>query len=163
MGFIDLVRTNVFALRKDDPLITVNLTEIEQNQAKRRAAMDKANTPAPKPACVELNRLRSELFNLQQHATDCGIRVEQQQGNVDLLETQITEALRTKKQHEEAGNLFAARNYEHQVLRLENELRTVNKLLRLRQEQNSAAVRNLLNWKKEFSPLLAELTQKKVG
>jgi len=45
---------------------------------------------------------------------------------------------------------------------LENELRTVTKLLRVRREQHSAAVRELLNWKKEFSPLLAELT-KEVG
>jgi hypothetical protein len=146
----------------DPKILTVDMGAISKETAKRRAAMDKANPPAPKPARVELNRLRSELFNLQQTATDCGIRVEQQAGNVKLLETQITEALKTKKEHEVAGNLLGARNYEHQVLRLENDLRTVNNLLRVRREQNSAAVRELLNWKKEFSPLLAELT-KEVG
>jgi hypothetical protein len=146
----------------DPKILTVDMGVLSKETAKRRAAADKANPPEPKPARVELNRLRSELFNLQQTATDCGTRVAQQAGNVELLETQITEALKTKKQHEEAGNLLGARNYEHQVLRLENDLRTVNKLLRVRQEQNSAAVRELLNWKKEFSPLLAELT-KEVG
>ena len=81
---------------------------------------------------------------------------------MDLLETQLTEALKAKKQHEESGNLLGARNYEHQSLCLENELRTVTKLLRVRREQHGAAVRELLNWKKEFSPLLAELT-KEIG
>jgi hypothetical protein len=141
---------------------TFDEAAFNKKNKENRAARDKANPPEPKPARVELNRLRSELFNLQQNATDCGIRVEQQTGNADLLETQITEALKTKKQHEETGNLLGARNYEFQILRLENELATVNKLLRVRREQNSAAVRELLNWKKEFSPLLAELT-KEVG
>jgi hypothetical protein len=146
----------------DPKILTVDMGVLSKETAKRRAAADKANPPEPKPARVELNRLRSELFNLQQTANDCGIRVEQQAGNVDLLETQLAEALKAKKQHEESGNLLGARNYEHQSLRLENELRTVNKLLRARREQHGAAVRELLNWKKEFSPPLAELT-KEVG
>jgi hypothetical protein len=156
-NFLNLVTKNA-----DPKILIPDIPWVEKQAAKRRAAMDKANPPKPVPEKVELNRLRSELFNLQQNATGCGIRVEQQAGEVDLLETQINEALKTKKQHEDAGNLLGARNYEHQVLRLEKELVRANRLLTERREHNTFAVRELLNWKKEFASRLGELT-KEVG
>jgi hypothetical protein len=156
-NFSNLVNRNA-----DPSIMTIDIAGNERKQAERRAVMEKANPSKPEPARVELNKLRSQLFNLQQQVKNLEIKVNNEAGNVQHLEGRLAEVLKTKKQQEASGNLLAARNYEHSAHLLENELSDTRERLVKEQRCNASAARELRTWQTEHGARLKEL-QKEVG
>lgn len=155
------VKHNLETRPQDFRAVTdADITAIEQKQAARRAVEDQ-NKPH-EPLQVELNRLRGQLFSLQMNAKGTEQTVNNTSGNVRLFETRLTEALKTKKKHEDAGNLLGARTYEHQVQELENELLDARDRLVKEQRWNSGAARELRTWQTDNGPRLLEL-KKELG
>lgn len=149
-------------LEKDPNAFTItdeDVKKIEQRQAARRAVEEKAKpTEKPtEPLRVELNRLRNQLFTLQQNAHATEVRVNNEAGTVRLLEQRITEAIKSKKQCEEAGNLIGARSDEHGIQTLEEELADTRERLLKNQRYNAGAARELRTWQSENGPRLLEL------
>jgi hypothetical protein len=107
----------------DTKLITIDLAQIERNQAARREEMEKS-APPPSQADFrkEYNQLRQRLFDLQQNAKCFEIRTNEAAGKIRNLEERINEALKLKKAAVDAGNLRGERMYERQVLSLESEM-----------------------------------------
>jgi hypothetical protein len=147
---------------KDPTITTIDIAANEKKAAAFRKAQDKANPVEPVPAKVELARLRSQLFKLQETAKSLEVKVNNEAGNVMLFESNIKKLLVAKKTAEAAGNLLGARNYEHQIQLLETELADAQARLVNERRYNGAAVRELLAFKKEFGPRIEELT-KEVG
>ena len=137
------------------PITDGDIAKIEQQQAARRAVEEKAKPT--EPLRVELNRLRNQLFTLQQNAHATEVRVNNEAGTVRLLEQRITEAIKSKKQCEEAGNLLGGRSYEHQIQSLEEELADTRERLLKNQRYNAGAARELRTWQSENGPRLLEL------
>jgi len=98
-----------------------DITSIEQGQAARRKAMDIINSK-PEPARIEYNRLRKQLYDLQQEAKNTEIYANTAAGAVRLLETRINDLLKRKKSATEANLLGEERTCEHQIQQLETEL-----------------------------------------
>ena len=71
-----------------------NLPEFEENMKRMRAERAAANPIKPEPAQQELNRLRSQLFGLQQNAKSYEQRVNDVAGNVHEFERRLTVMLR---------------------------------------------------------------------
>jgi hypothetical protein len=149
-------------LEKNPDLMAFDGTAFEKQQAARRVAEQKANPIKPEPAQQELNKLRGQLFALQQNAKAYEQRVNNLAGNVRLLESQLTTALKSKKEYENADNLLAARNHEHQIQRLENELVDEQEKLVTHRRYNQGAIRELRTWQTENTHRLLEL-KKQVG
>jgi uncharacterized membrane-anchored protein YjiN (DUF445 family) len=133
---------------------------------KARAADVAANPPTPEQAKVqlksELNMLRKQLFELQQTAKSTEQKVNNEAGNVHLLEGRITTTIKEQKEYETSGNLIASRSYEHQIQQLENELADTRERLVKNQSYNAGAARQLRTWQTEKGPRLKEL-QKEVA
>jgi NAD-dependent SIR2 family protein deacetylase len=144
-------------LERNPDLMAFDLEKFEQTLKEKRAAAVKLNPPKPEPALQEYNRLNSQLFALTQNAHGLEVRVNNDTGNVREFESRITKTLKTKKQHEEFGNLLGARSYEYQIQLLENELADAREQLVKDQHQNSGAARELRTWQTENGPRLKEL------
>jgi hypothetical protein len=106
-----------------------------------------------------LNKLRGELFNLQQNAKGTEQRVNNEAGNIKLLEKRVTEAIKNKKQYEDDGNLLGARTLERHIQELETELNDTRERLVKEQRYNAGAARELRTWQTENGPRLKELQQ----
>lgn len=119
----------------------MDLAHVEQTQAALRAARDKANPPKPEPVRVEYNRLRKQLFDLQQHAKNMEIYCNEQAGKVKLFEQRITDLLKQKKAV--ADNPLHERFCEHQIQTLETELLDAKTEFNRAKNQNSNAARGL--------------------
>ena len=149
-------------LDKNPDLMAFDGATFEKLQAARRVAEAKANPIKPVPAQQELNRLRGQLFALQQNTKAYESRVNNFAGTVKQLEFRITEALKAKKQYEDAGNLMGARSYEHAIQRMETELTDARELFIKEQGYNQLAIRTLRTWQTENTARLLEL-RKEVG
>jgi chromosome segregation ATPase len=132
-------------LEKNPDLMTFDVEKHEATQKKRREAEAKANPSKVTPLQVELNKLRGELFNLQQNAKGTEQRVNNEAGNIKLLEKRVTEAIKSKKQYEDDGNLLGARTLERQIQELETELNDTRERLVKEQRYNAGAARELRN------------------
>lgn len=111
-------------------------TELNAINDAKRAARDGSDKPVN-----ELARLRNELFKLELHAKHSEIYTNEIAGQVKLLETNINDALKAKKQASTAGNLGAERNCEHNIQRLEREQTDlVKEFTRARKVSAGAAV-----------------------
>jgi hypothetical protein len=99
------------------------IKQVEETTKQIRAKQD-AEAPAPDKLDLrkEYNRLRQQLFDIQQNAKCYEIRTNEAAGQVHLIEQRITEALKNKKAAIEAHNLRGERMYEWQVTSLETEL-----------------------------------------
>jgi hypothetical protein len=155
------VRENLKNRPQDFTITDAQLATIEKQQAARRAVDNKINAK-PEAARSEYNRLNGQLFNLTQHAKATESRVNNVAGTVKLLEVRTAEALKIKKQHEDAGNLMGARTYERQIQGLEDELVDEREKLIKEQGYNQGAARALRTWQTENGPRLLEL-KKQVG
>jgi hypothetical protein len=133
------------------------VAQVERTATARRTARDAANPIKPEPARQELNRLRGQLFSLEQNAHATEVRVNHEIGNVRLYEENLGVVLKTKKQHEDAGNLLGARTYERQAQALENELNDARERLVKNRRYNTGAARELRTWQQEQGPRLLEL------
>jgi hypothetical protein len=149
-------------LEKNPDLMKFDSVTFEKQQAARRVAEAKLNPIKPEPAQQELNRLRSQLFGLQQNAKAYEIRVNNLSGSVHEFERRLTVHLKTKKEYELSGNLLAARSCEHQIQGLETELIDARENLVKEQRWNGMAARALRTWQTENTPRLLEL-RKQVG
>jgi predicted nucleic acid-binding Zn-ribbon protein len=146
-------------LEKNPDLMTFDVEKHEATQKKRREAEAKANPPKVTPLQVELNKLRGELFNLQQNAKGTEQRVNNEAGNIKLLEQRINTAIKEKKGYIADGNLRGERTVEKQIESLEGELADTRERLVKEQHYNTAAVRELRTWQTENGPRLKELQQ----
>jgi hypothetical protein len=116
---IPITHTNLFAAPAS--LMTVNLADVEQAQAKRRAVADKLNTKDP-DLRKEYNELRARLYGLTQDAKNAEIYCLTRAGEVKNLEQQINNLLVKKKVASAEGNLRYERLLENAVVTLETEL-----------------------------------------
>ncbi len=110
---------------KDPSVLTVtdgDITRIEQQQAKRRAQQDKENSPTKADLRKEYNQLRQKLFDLKNDAKCYETRTNDAQGQIELIEQRINNALKLKKAAVAQGNLRGERTYEQAIERLEPEL-----------------------------------------
>jgi hypothetical protein len=151
---------NVMMRNADPSVMTVNDETIAANEkknAERRAEQEKNNPPKPGAARIEFNKLRGQLFTLQQDAKGFEIRVNNEAGTVKNLESRLTEALRVKKTHEASGNLLAERTLEHNAQLLENELADARDRLAKEQKNNILAVRALRAFNTEHGARLKDL------
>jgi len=146
-------------LDKNPDLMTFDSVAFEKQQTARRVAEQKTNPIKPEPAQQELNRLRGQLFNLTQSAEGIEQRVNDEAGTVQTFELRITAALKTKRQHEESGNLMGARTYEHQIQGLESELADARERFLKNQHYSVGAARALRTWQTDNGPRLKELQQ----
>ena len=81
------------------------------------------------------------MFKLELNAKHSEIYTNEIAGQVKLLETNINDALKAKKQASTAGNLGAERNCEHNIQRLEREQTDlVKEFTRARKVSAGAAV-----------------------
>lgn len=122
----DVTKMAFFAVT-DPKLITVDFARIDKAQIERRATMEKLNPPVPDSAQVELNKLRNQLFNLQQRVKDTETYANNIAGTVDLLEQRLVKVLREKKEANEAGNLLRERHCEQTAKQLESEVADAKK------------------------------------
>lgn len=143
----NLASTAAFAVT-DPKLLTVDFAEIERKQKERRAFLDK-NNPSPEqrvPAQQELNKLRGQLFSLQQAVESTETYVNNIAGTVELLEQRLEKALKEKKRYAEAGNLRAERGAERAVEQLESELDDAKRELTFAKQRSVNATRALKNF-----------------
>src|SRR3984885_7642109 len=150
-------KTNLEKHPNDFVVTDATCAEVEQRQKKHRAAMAKLNPVMGLPPNVELTALRKQLFDLQQNAKGCENRVNNEAGNVRLLEERVNTAIKHKQTEEGRGNLLGARSYERQSDALEVELLDARERLFKKQRFNSAAVRELRNWLAANGDRLEEL------
>lgn len=147
----------------DPELMTVNFEELGRTQNERLAGRDAAN-PAfagvhpDKTPSQELQRLRHDLFKLEQHAKHSEVYTNEQAGQVKLLESNLTHALQQKKNAAEAGNLLAERNAEHTIKRLERELVDAEKEFQRARKVSAGAAIVLKEW--PHHKRIEELTKK---
>lgn len=127
----------------DPKLMTVDLTQIERNQAERRREMEKANPPKPEPARVEYNRLRQQLYSLQQTAKSAETSCNNKADHVRGLEQRINDLLKRKQKAHTDGHLGDERICEHQIQLLENELLDAQEDFLKAKHWNSQAARAL--------------------
>ena len=106
----------------DPKLITIDLEQSDRRYKELVKEREKANPPNPEPVRVEYNRLRQQLYSLQQAAKGAEVFCNNKADAVRGLEERINVLLNKKKQATEAGHLGDERMYEHQLQLLETEL-----------------------------------------
>jgi hypothetical protein len=145
-------------LEQNPDLMKFDSVAFEKQQAAHRVAEAKLNPPKPEPSVQqELNRLRGQLFSLEQNAKAYEQLVNNASGNVREFERRLTVMLKSKKEYEDAGNLLAARSYEHQIRGLETELADARDSLGKNRLYNKGAIRELRTWQQEHTARLLEL------
>jgi len=120
MDIKDVTKCAFFAVT-DPKLLTVDFAQLDKKAAERREQMDTLNPPIVEGLAKELQRLRRELFSLQENAKHSEIYCNEQANRVRLIEQQITDAINRKKAAVNSGNALAERNFEHTIARLERE------------------------------------------
>lgn len=138
----DATKMAFFAVT-DPKLITIDFAAHDKHATKIRAERDKANPPKPEPAQQELNKLRHQLFSLQEEMKNTEIYANDKACDVELLEQRLAEALKKKKAYAEAGNLLAERSGEHTVRLLESELVDAKRELTFAKKRSVNATRAL--------------------
>jgi chromosome segregation ATPase len=154
-------KANIEKNRNDFIITDADMAAIAQQNASRRKAEEIVKPKEPVKA--EFNRLRSQLFNLQQAAKSTEQRVNNEACNVHVLEQRIASALKNKKEHEDVGNLLGARSYEHQIQHFEEELADTRDRLTKNQRSNAQAARELRTWQQEHGARLKKLQNEVAG
>ena len=108
------------------------------------------------------NRLRKELFDLQEQARGAETRVNNEAVTVRMYQSQIEDLLKRKKKAIADGALGEERNIERRLLAEENDLLDSRERLLKLQRNNHCAVRALKDWQTANGAQLAEL-QKEIG
>jgi predicted nucleic acid-binding Zn-ribbon protein len=158
-NFMNLVHRNAST---DPTLMVIDNEKIENQMRERRAAHEKANPPNVVPIREELKELQKQFFALTQNAQSLEQKITNLTDNIHHLEVRLTEVLAIKKHYEENCNLIAARGYEQQACRLEDELADLREQLVKEQRYSAAAGRELRAFNTDHGPRLKEL-QKEVG
>jgi hypothetical protein len=108
------------------------------------------------------NKLRKELFDLQEQARGAETRVNNEAATVRMFQSQIEDLLKRKKKAVVDGALGEERRIERGLLAQENELLDSRERLLKLQRDNHRAVQALKDWKTANGAQLAEL-QKEIG
>lgn len=143
----------------DPELMTVDFSQINKVAKEQREKRDATN-PAfagvhpDKTPSQELQRLRRELFGLDQGAKNTEVFTNNVAGNVKLLESNLAHALKQKTIAVTSGNDRSARNFEHTITRLESELLDAEKEFHRARKVSAEAARLLQEW-----PHRARLTE----
>lgn len=141
-------------LKNIDPALTdmSGFDELMAKGARERAALNAINDAARaerdgsnKPV-NELARLRGELWQLEHAAKNTEVYTNNLAGTVKLLESNLAQALLTKKQYGATGNLIAERNGEHTVARLEREVLEATTNFRNARRVSAGAAIALSQW-----------------
>lgn len=148
---------NLDGLDKQLAEVRKTVQAVDAKNTKRRQDATGENLPR-----AEFNRLRKQLYDLQQNCKCYEIRVNEAAGQVKLLENNIEGLLRRKKAASAEGQLGEERVCEHQIELLETESLDARDNLTRQQRHNHGAVRELKVWKQANDERLAEL-QKIVG
>jgi chromosome segregation ATPase len=142
-------------IEKHPEVFTINdetVADVEKRAKEQRAERDKLNPAMAgqhvETARQEYNRLAGQLFGLTQEAKSLEIRVNEAAGQILLLEKRIGDVLKSKKQYESDGNLLAARNAEHGIQQIENELAFAKANYEKQRAYNRAAARALKSFDK---------------
>ena len=106
----------------DPKLMTVDFEQLTAMHKATIAMRENINPPEPEAARPEYNRLREQLYNLQQQAKNNEVYCNNKADAVKGLETRINDLLKSKKQAVAEGHLGQERSYEHQLQQLETEL-----------------------------------------
>lgn len=144
-------------LEKNPDLMRFDEKEFAATLKKQRESAAKLNPPKAVPVAVELSRLRSELFDLQQQVNSTKQKITDGEGNIKLLEGHITAAIKESKKYTAAGNLLAARGVEHKIQKFESELNDARDRLVKEQHYSTASARVLRTWQTENGARLKEL------
>ena len=116
----DVTKMSFFAA--DPKLMTVDLEQLGKMHKDTVAQRETLNPPQPEPARQEYNRLRQQLYNLQQQAKNAEVYCNNKADEVRGLEQRINDVLKRKKQAVAEGHLGQERLCEHQLQQLEREL-----------------------------------------
>lgn len=103
-------------------LMTVNFDELSTMHKATIAMREKLNPPEPEAARPEYNRLRQQLYDLQQSALNAEVYCNNKADAVKGLETRINDLLKEKKQAVSDNHLGQERKCERQLTQLEKEL-----------------------------------------
>ena len=135
----------------DPELMTVDFSQINKVAKEQREKRDAAN-PAfagvhpDKTPLMELQRLRRELFGLDQGAKNTEIYTNNIAGTVKQLEERIAHTITQKKTAVASGNERSARNYEHAITQAERELAETGKEFQRARGVSAEAARLLKEW-----------------
>ena len=144
-------------LEKNPDLMTVDVAKIDQSQKTRRDWEAKNNPPKPEPVKVEYNKLRKQLFDLQQCAKGSEVRVNDAVATVRHFEVIITNLLTQKKAATTDGRLGDERGCEHLLVAAESDLQNARENLAKWQKENSATARELRTWQADNGARLTAL------
>jgi hypothetical protein len=154
------VKENLRTRPQDFSITDADIRNIEQAQAARRAAHDKANPPDAKEQRKEYNRLLNDHFNLKQWVRGCEVRVNESAGQIRNIEQRLNSLIIEKQQIESP---LGQRNIEHAIVRLEGELADEKAKYEALRKENIQAVRQLKSFDvTRLEALKAELDAPKV-
>lgn len=120
MANTDVTKMAFFAA--DPKLMTVDFDELTTRHKATVAMREKLNPPEPEGARPEYNRLRQQLYDLQEQAKGAEVYCNNKADAVRGLETRINDLLKEKKQAVSENHLGQERKCEHQLTQLEKEL-----------------------------------------
>lgn len=115
------VTTCVF-MKPPAELMTVDFEHLTAMHKATVAQRETLNPPPSEPARAEYNRLRQQLYTLQQQAKNAEVFSDNKADAVRGLEQRINDVLKKKKQAVTDGHLGQERLCEHQLKQLEREL-----------------------------------------
>jgi hypothetical protein len=106
----------------DPKLLTIDFEDLAKRHKQRIEEREKANPPKPEPMRVEYNRLRKQLYELQQASKSAEVYCNNKADAVKGIEHRINDLLKAKKQAIADGHLGDERKYENQLQLRETEL-----------------------------------------
>ena len=155
-------------MEKDPSVFSLDgLDEKLKETQKKIAAVDAANklqrdttTGVNSPKAIH-NRLRKELYDLQEYTKATETKVNNEADNVREFQNRVEVLCEAKKAAIAAGQLGKERNIEHRIEMVEDELLDSREKLTRIQKDNHRAVRALKDWKKtngaEFERIAKEI------
>lgn len=130
-------------LEKHPEAFRIDMTQVEAKGAELREWDAKNNPPKPEPARIEYNRLRQQLWQLKQDATNAEVRVNHEAGNIREWEKQINTLLVLKKKAHDAVQLADERAAERQLVQVEADVADAKIRYEQRKKEFAQAVRTL--------------------
>ena len=139
------------------PTITRAAILLDEKNRKQRETSKGENSPR-----TEYNRLRKQLYDLQQAAKNTEVKVNCAADEVKHWDRNIDDRLKRKKIAVAENRLGDERACERKIEHAENELLEARERLVREQRYNHGTVRDLKNWQTEHGPKLDEL-KKEMG
>lgn len=160
--FTLFVKENLKNRPEDFTITDDNIRELEAKAKKMREERDRLNPkfagqgPDPTPR-AEYNRLRQQLYNLQQAARSAETLCNNKADAVRGLEQRINDLFKLKKQAIADDHLGDERKWEHQIQILEIELTKAQEEFFKAKRYNTQAARDLRVFEFDNKQRIAEL------